>query len=96
MKSHRFSKKSLIDRYFKNKHGYALMGTLFVSIYSFFDGPYDISGWNSLGYRQLANTLTPIFGGHSYSALFFIFSVLLIFYIELVVFNPKENKGGQK
>ena len=68
------------------------MGTLFVSLYSFFDGPYEMSESYSLGYRKLASLLTPVFGGHSYAAVFFIMSVVLIFYIELVVFNLNEAK----
>lgn len=92
MKSNRFSRKAIIQRYLKDKHGYALMGTLFASLYSFFDGPYEISESDYFGYHQLARLLIPIFGGHSYAAQFFIFSVLMIFYIELVVFNSNEAK----
>jgi len=46
----------------------------------------------SWGYRKLAILLTPLFGRHSYAALFFITPVLLIFYIELAVFNLNETK----
>ncbi len=96
MKSNRFSKKSLIDRYFKNKYGYLLMATSLVAIHAFFDGPYDMSGPSRRGYLLLARSLVPIFGGHSYAAFFLIISVLLIFYIEMVVFNQSSTKENRK
>ena len=68
------------------------MLTLFVSFYSFFDRLYEMPESHSWGYRKLAILSTPLFGRHSYVALFFIIPVLLIFYIELMVFNLNETK----
>ena len=72
------------------------MGTLFVSIHSFIDGPYDLSGPGRPGYSQLSRFLVPIFGGHSVAALFLIFTIFLIIYIEVVVFNSNEMKESRK
>ncbi len=93
MKPHRFSKKSLIDRYFRSPNGYLIIVVglfLFDEIKSQPEGSQYIGGqiiyW-------LSDPLDFIFGGYSISACLVIFILVLIIDAEIKFNrNAKEVK----
>jgi len=93
MKSNRFSRKSLIDRYFKRIHGYLLIVYIIFALSEvvyLFGGP-KLAGGQILS--NLAKKIEPIFFEYSMFVLLLIINVLIVIHAE---FFQSKSEGVAK
>jgi hypothetical protein len=82
MKFNRFSKKSLIDRYFKRIHGYLLVVYIIFAlseIVYLFGGPR-LGGGQMLS--SIGKSMEPIFDEYSMLVLFLIINAVIVIHAE--------------